>query len=480
MSSPSPIPSTRHPVIPIRSLLPELEGLEATHKVQVRSVRGRFSRLRLGLLLLTQLVFLGLPWLQINDRQAVRFDLEAQRFYLFKLLLLPQDLIYLTGLLVISALLLFFVTTLFGRVWCGFACPQTVYTQLFIGLEKRFEGERHQRLRLDQAAWGPQKMARRGGKHLAWLALSFWVGLSFVGWFSPMRELGAQLLSLNLGRWEAFWALFYGGFTYLNAGLLREKICQHMCPYGRFQGAMLDADTLLVSYDAQRGEPRGKQASKSSGACVDCSLCVQVCPVGIDIRQGVQSACIGCAVCIDACDQVMDKLHAPRGLIRYASENGAQAARLGRQLARPRVRIYAGLLLGLCLAMAWGLSQRDELRLDVIRDRGVMARQVDEGAVENIYRLQVVNLSEEARQIRLKLQGLPGAELVGSSGSSGSTEFRGGEARSLVVAVRLSAPAAAALRLGKSVQGASSPIAFQISNGLGDQVEEPSTFVLPR
>ncbi|RQO62666.1 cytochrome c oxidase accessory protein CcoG [Paucibacter sp. KBW04] len=477
----SPIPSTRHPIIPIRSLLPELEGLEAAHKVQVRSVRGRFSRLRLGLLLLTQLVFLGLPWLQINDRQAVRFDLEAQRFHLFKLVLLPQDLIYLTGLLVISALLLFFVTTLFGRVWCGFACPQTVYTQLFIGLEKRFEGERHQRLRLDQAAWGPQKMARRGGKHLAWLALSFWVGLSFVGWFSPMRELGAQLLSLNLGPWEAFWALFYGGFTYLNAGLLREKICQHMCPYGRFQGAMLDADTLLVSYDAQRGEPRGKQTSKSSGACVDCSLCVQVCPVGIDIRQGVQSACIGCAVCIDACDQVMDKLQAPRGLIRYASENGAQAARLGWQLARPRVRIYAGLLLGLCLAMAWGLSQRDELRLDVIRDRGVMARQVDEGAVENIYRLQVVNLSEEARQIRLTLQGLPGAELVGSSsGSNGSTEFRGGEARSLVVAVRLSAPAAAALRLGKSGQGASSPIAFQISNGLGEQVEEPSTFVLPR
>lgn len=470
-------PSTRRPIIPIRSLLPEMEGFEAAQKVQVRSVRGRFSRLRSACVLLTQWVFLGLPWLQINDRQAVRFDLEAQRFYLFKLVLLPQDMIYLTGLLVISALLLFFVTSLLGRVWCGFACPQTVYTQLFIGLEKRFEGERHQRLRLDQAGWGPEKLTRRGGKHLAWLALSLWVGLSFVGWFSPMRDVATQLISLELGPWEAFWAVFYGGFTYLNAGLLREKICQHMCPYGRFQGAMLDADTLIVSYDAQRGEPPGKQAaSKSSGACVDCSLCVQVCPVGIDIRQGVQSSCIGCAVCIDACDQVMDKLHAQRGLIRYASENGAKAASLGHLFSRPRVRIYGGLLLGLCLAMAWGLSQRQELRLDVIRDRGVMARQVDEGAVENIYRLQVVNLSEQARQIRLTLQGLPGAQLVGGGG----TEFRGGEARSLVVAVHLSAPAAAALRLRKAGQGLSSPIAFKISNGLGDEVSEPSTFVLPR
>ncbi|MBB4845242.1 cytochrome c oxidase accessory protein FixG [Paucibacter oligotrophus] len=473
--------STRQPVIPIHRLLPELQGFEAAHKVQVRSMRGRFSRLRSALVLLTQLVFLGLPWLQINGRQAVRFDLEAQRFYLFKLVLAPQDLIYLTGLLVISALLLFFVTALLGRVWCGFACPQTVYTQLFLGLEKRFEGERHLRLRLDRAGWGPEKLARRGGKHLAWLLLSLWVGLSFVGWFSPMREVASQLMSWELGRWEAFWALFYGGFTYLNAGLLREKICQHICPYGRFQGAMLDADTLLVSYDARRGEPRGKQATaKSSGACVDCSLCVQVCPVGIDIRQGVQSACISCAVCIDACDQVMDKLQAPRGLIRFASENGARAVApspLRGLLARPRVRIYGGLLLGLCLAMAWGLAQRPELRLDVIRDRGVMARQVDEGAVENIYRLQVVNLSESPRHISLQLQGLAGGQLIGGE----RWELRGGEARSLVLAVRLPAREAQALRgQGGGRDSRSHAMAFSIRNAQGDEVSAASSFVVPR
>lgn len=476
-----PMSSTRHPIIPIRRLLPEMPGFEAAHKVQVRSVRGRFSRLRGALVLLTQLVFLGLPWLQINGRQAVRFDLEAQRFYLFKLVLAPQDLIYLTGLLVISALLLFFVTSLLGRVWCGFACPQTVYTQLFLAVEKRLEGERHLRLRLDQAGWGPEKLARRGGKHLAWLALSLWVGLSFVGWFSPMRDVASQLMSWELGRWEAFWALFYGGFTYLNAGLLREKICQHMCPYGRFQGAMLDADTLLVSYDARRGEPRGKQAApKASGACVDCSLCVQVCPVGIDIRQGMQAACISCAVCIDACDQVMDKLGAPRGLIRFASENGAQAAAPGPLrglLARPRLRIYGGLLLGLGLAMAWGLSQRPELRLDVIRDRGVMARQVDEGAVENIYRLQVVNLSESPRHLSLRLQGLAGGQLIGGE----SWEFRGGEARSLVLAVRLPAGEAQALRgQGSGRDSRSHAMAFSIRNAQGDEVSAASSFVVPR
>jgi len=247
--------STRPVVIPIVNLS-ALPGVEAAHKVQPRSVKGRFARLRWVMLALTQLFFFGMPWLNWGGRQLVRFDLEAKRFYLGAVVLLPQDLIYLSGLLVLCALLLFVVTTVAGRVWCGFSCPQTVYTALFMWVERRIEGERHQRLRLDAAPLSVHKALRRGGKHLAWLGISLWTGFTFVGWFSPIRELSVQALSLSMGPWDAFWTLFYGAATYGNAGLLREKVCQHMCPYGRFQGALMDADTLTVSYDARRGEPR--------------------------------------------------------------------------------------------------------------------------------------------------------------------------------------------------------------------------------
>ncbi|OYV02389.1 MAG: cytochrome c oxidase accessory protein CcoG, partial [Burkholderiales bacterium PBB5] len=301
-------------------------------KIQARHVTGRHARWRWALVALTQAVFCGLPWLTWQGRQAVLFDLEARRFFLFDAVLFPQDLVYLTGLLVFSALLLFAATAIAGRVWCGFACPQTVYTALFQWIEHHTEGDRLARLRLDAASWRAGKLLRRGGKHALWALLSLLTGFSLVAWFTPARSLAAALPGLALGPWEAFWILFYGAATYLHAGLLREKVCQHACPYGRFQGSMLDRHSLVVGYDAARGEPRGARArgtearAKGQGDCVDCTLCVQVCPVGIDIRHGLQAACISCGLCIDACDQVMDKLGAPRGLVRFGVWPPAGAA----------------------------------------------------------------------------------------------------------------------------------------------------------
>lgn len=275
-------------VIPIQpvSLMP---GVEAASKVQPKSVKGRFSRLRWLMLALTQLFFFGLPWLEWQGRQMVRFDLEAKRFYLGSLIFLPQDLIFLTGLLVFCAMLLFAATTVAGRVWCGFSCPQTVYTSLFMWVERHTEGDRYQRIRLDQSGWTANKLLRRGGKHAVWIAISLWTGFTFVGWFSPIREVGPQILHGTVGFWDAFWSLFYGVACYGNAGFLREKVCLHMCPYGRFQGALMDSETLIVGYDVKRGEPRGVPRKGSNepsrpGACVDCTLCVQVCPTGVDIR----------------------------------------------------------------------------------------------------------------------------------------------------------------------------------------------------
>jgi cytochrome c oxidase accessory protein FixG len=292
---------------------------EAHKKIYPRSVSGLFSNWRWGMVFLTQLVFYGLPWLEWGQRQAVLFDLGARRFYIFGLVLYPQDFIYLTGILVISALSLFLFTAVAGRLWCGYACPQTVYTEIFLWLEKRTEGDRSARMRRDAGPWTADKTLRKAAKHFLWLAVALWTGFTFVGYFTPIKELGVEFVQAQMGSWEIFWSLFYGFATYGNAGFMREQVCKHMCPYARFQSAMFDKDTLIVTYDEERGEPRGARSRKADpltlnlGACVDCSLCVQVCPTGIDIRKGLQYECIGCGACADVCDTVMDKMGYPRG-----------------------------------------------------------------------------------------------------------------------------------------------------------------------
>ena len=350
-------------------------------KIYTRATRGRFDRLRWLMLWLTQAVFYGLPWLSWNQRPAVLFDLSARRFYLFDLVLYPQDLIYLTLLLIISAVGLFFVTTLAGRIWCGFACPQTVYTKLFMWVEHKIEGDRSARMRLDAAPWSIQKLARKAATHGGWVAISLWTGFTFVAYFSPLTSLAHGAIQGDWSAWESFWVLFYALALYGNAGYLREQVCKHMCPYARFQSAMFDRDTLIIGYDSQRGEPRASRprgasaASLGLGDCIDCTMCVQVCPTGIDIRNGLQSNCIGCAACIDACDDVMDKMGTPRGLVRYSTQNAMENCWTPKQqrerLLRPRILIYGALLAVVAVWFVTGLSMRNPLTFDVIRDRGV-------------------------------------------------------------------------------------------------------------
>ncbi len=451
-------------------------------KIYPRAVSGWFNRWRWALVWLTQLVFYGLPWLSINGRQAVLFDLGARRFYIFNFVLYPQDLIYLTGLLIISALSLFLFTAVAGRLWCGYACPQTVYTEIFMWVERKIEGDRPQRIKLDQSPLGARKLSRKAAKHAVWIAIGLWTGLTFVGYFTPIRELAHSVLTLGLGPWEIFWVLFYGFATYGNAGWMREQVCKYMCPYARFQSAMFDRDTLIVSYDARRGEGRGVRARSESaesyrarglGDCIDCGLCVQVCPTGIDIRKGLQYECISCSACIDVCNGVMDKMHYPRGLIRYSTPNGLaqgwSVAQMWRRVLRARVLIYTSVLLMVASAVLGSLLMRSPFKVDVVRDRGAMARMVGAGFIENVYRLQVMNASEQAQRYRLGVEGIDGLRIA----SDEVVEV--GAASSRWVPVRVQMPPDAAAP-------GSHPIHFHIQalDDEGRALVEKSVFLVPR
>ena len=458
---------------------PELVSLyEAHQKIYPRSVSGLFQNWRWVMVWITQLVFYGLPWLDWGQRQAVLFDLGARRFYIFNLVLYPQDFIYLTGILVISALSLFLFTAVAGRLWCGYACPQTVYTEIFLWIEKKFEGDRSARMRRDAASMTFDKFARKGGKHLAWLAVAFWTGFTFVGYFTPIHELGRELIALHMSSWEVFWTIFYGFATYGNAGFMREQVCKHMCPYARFQSAMFDRDTLIVTYDETRGEPRGPRSRKADplqlnlGACVDCTLCVQVCPTGIDIRDGLQYECIGCGACADVCDTVMDKMGYARGLVKYSTQNAVEqhwdSKQILHHVARPRVLLYSGILLAIVLAMGVSLVLRTPFKVDVVRDRGSLARIVSGGKIENVYRLQIMNATESAQKYRVDVSGLQGIAVASER------EFVVDATESRWIAVRLQLPYEGAV-------AGSHPIRFDISAPEHAQhVLEKSVFLVPR
>ena len=450
----------------------------AQQKIYPRSVGGVFARWRWGFVWLTQVLFYGLPWLPWGDRQAVLFDIAQRRFYIFKLVLYPQDFIYLAALLVISALSLFLFTAVAGRLWCGYTCPQTVYTEMFMWLERHIEGDRMARMRRDAAGWTWGNVARKSGKHAAWLLLAFWTGFSFVGYFTPIHVLSHELLAFGLGSYESFWVVFYGFATYGNAGFMREQVCKYMCPYARFQSAMFDRDTLIVSYDRARGEPRGAPTHKvgvenaALGDCVDCDLCVHVCPTGIDIRKGLQYECIGCGACADVCDTVMDKVQRPRGLVRYATENameyGWTSAQMLRRVFRPRVLIYTALLWSLIGVVGLSLWLRTPLHVDVERDRSSLARIVEGGRIENVYRLQVMNASEAVDHVHIRVSGIEGLSLASD------TDFVIDKAQSRWVPVRVQLPYDGA-------SPGSHGIVFEITEpDSGAQVMEKAVFLVPR
>lgn len=449
-----------------------------------REISGRYASVRWFFVWLTQLIFYGLPWLNWNGRQAVLFDLAARKFYIFGIVLWPQDFVYLAALLIICAYSLFLFTAIFGRVWCGFACPQTVYTEIFMWIERKIEGSRSARIRLDRQTTSINKLSRKTAKHIVWGTVALWTGFTFVGYFTPIHFLSTEVMALTLGPWEWFWVLFYSFATYGNAGWMREQVCKYMCPYARFQSAMFDKDSLIVTYDSQRGEPRGAHikaettaettADKKLGDCIDCSMCVQVCPTGIDIRKGLQYECIGCAACIDACNSVMDKVGSPRGLIRFWTEHAMlgrwTSAEIFRHTLRPRVLIYSAVLLVIVSVFFGTLFTRTPFKMDVIRDRGAMGREVEDGKIENVYRLQIMNTDEDMHHFRLSVEGIDSIHL---DGAAKEIELGPTESRAVPVRVRVDA--------GNGEKG-SNKIWFNLQVTDGDEaaIKEKAVFFIPR
>ncbi|MDR0478271.1 MAG: cytochrome c oxidase accessory protein CcoG, partial [Burkholderiaceae bacterium] len=448
-------------------------------KVYARSVSGTFTRWRWFFVFATQLFFYGVPWLMWNDRQAFLLEVASRRFYIFGLVFYPQDVIYLTGILILSALSLFLFTAVAGRQWCGYACPQTVYTEIFQWIEEKIEGDRTARMRRDAGPMTSQKLLRKTAKQVAWIVVALWTGFTFVGFFTPIRSLVASVMAFSLGPWELFWMLFYSFFTYGFAGFMREQVCKYMCPYARFQSAMFDRDTLIVTYDGGRGEPRGSRSRKADykalglGECINCTMCVQVCPTGIDIRDGLQYECISCAACVDVCDQVMDKVGYPRGLIRYSTEH-ALAEGWGnravlRHVFRPRVLIYLGILCLITIGLVTSLALRSPFKVDVVRDRATLARYAPDGKIENVYRLQIMNASERAQTYTIVAEGLPGIQTLVDMPKSDLT-IDAAQAQWITVDLRVPADAG-----GKG----SHVIHFVVHESDGRQVREKAIFLIP-
>lgn len=389
---------------------------EAKKKIYPKEVHGIFAWLRLAAMGGLLGLYYGVPWLQWDDRQAVLFDLPARKFYIFGITFWPQDFFYLAMLLAVAAFALFFFTALAGRLWCGYACPQTVWTEIFVWFERKIEGDRNQQMKRDQGPWTLEKIRVKTLKHGVWFLFALWTGFTFVGYFTPTHELWTNLWSLSLGPWEGFWLLFYSFATWGNAGFMREQVCTYMCPYARFQSAMFDKDTLVISYDQKRGEPRGNRRKSADpdelnlGSCIDCTLCVQVCPTGIDIRDGLQYQCIGCAACIDVCDDVMDKMGYAKGLVRYTTENTLEGKKT--RLLRPRVILYAVLLTIIASGVLWSILNRVPLQVDVIRDRNSLFRETVDGEIENVYIVKIINMDEQTHAFRIDAVGIEGMQVL--------------------------------------------------------------------
>lgn len=417
----------------------EIQLYESRKKVHPRDVKGYFQTLRKISLFALLGIFYLLPWLNYDGHQAVLFDLPARKFYIFAITFWPQDFIFLSWSLIIAAFTLFCVTALAGRLWCGYACPQTVWTELFVRIEFWIEGSRNKRIKLDKRKWDLYKIKTRGLKILMWALLALWTGFTFVGFFSPIRELFFDVQMWTLGPWETFWIFFYALATYGNAGFLREQVCMHMCPYARFQSAMFDRDTLIISYDVERGEPRaaGKQRrldADNVGDCIECQACVHVCPTGIDIRDGLQYECIACAACIDACDEVMLKVGKEPGLIKYTTENEMEGKK--SRILRPRILGYFLALAIMIGLFAFTLINRKDIAVDVLRDRNSFYRTVDSNTIENVYKLKIMNKGKISQTYEITASGLDTELQVIVDDQYKNRELQAGEILTLPIKVR--------------------------------------------
>jgi len=427
---------------------------EKSEKIYPREVHGMFALLRTSAVVVLLGAFYLACWIPWDGRQAVLFDLPARKFYIFGWTLWPQDFIYLTFVLMLAAFALFFFTSIAGRLWCGYACPQTVWTELFLTIERWVEGNRSRQMKLDQAPMSARKFRIKATKHALWLLLSAYTGFTFVAYFVPATELARNLLYFEAGPWATFWTVFYGFSTYGNAGFMREQVCKYMCPYARFQSAMFDRDTLIISYDQERGDPRGSRKSGSDhraaglGDCINCTMCVQVCPTGIDIRDGLQYECIGCSACIDVCDDVMEKMDYPKGLIRYTTQNAVEGN--PTHILRPRVIIYGVILLILTGLFFYSLLQRTPIELDVIRDRNQLYRETA-GKIENVYTLKIINMDERSHVYDLSVDGIPNLEFILDTAR---IAVDGGSVKNVPVRLRASED---------DLAGRSTPVQFSIS-----------------
>lgn len=402
--------------IAVKDITPKEKSIHPPgEKIQVREIHGIFQKIRSYSLWGLMALFFATSWLNWGDRQAILFDLPARQFHFFGITFWPQDFFLLSGVLIIAAYGLFTITNLAGRVWCGYTCPQSSWSFVFMWIEEKTEGSRNQRIKMDNAPLSLEKLLRRGTKHTLWLLLALATGLTFIGYFSPIRDLVPNLFSFDLTSWEIFWVGFFTLATYLNAGWLREQVCIHMCPYARFQSVMFDQDTLIVSYDEKRGEgeqgrgPRKKNIDHKAqglGDCIDCSLCVQVCPTGIDIRDGLQYQCIGCALCIDACDSIMDKMGYEPGLVRYTTEHALEGGTT--HFMRPRLIGYSLVLLLMISGLIYAMVSRTAFELDIIRDRGSLYQLTPNDTVANSYTLEMMNMGQQEIEYRITIEGLTG------------------------------------------------------------------------
>lgn len=396
----------------------ELDSRRRREKIYTRRIEGRYQRIRLYTGWPLLMGYLILPWVSMNERPVILFDLADRKFHIFNLTLWPQDLVLLGFLLIIAAFALFAVTTIWGRLWCGYTCPQTIWTAIFMYIEQRFEGSRNQRIKLDMEPPSWTKLRKKTLKHAGWLLVALVTGITFVGYFVPIRSLIPDLLTLSATNGAMAFTLLFSAATYLNAGYMREKVCTQLCPYARFQSVMFDQNTLVVAYDTHRGEPRGSrkrfaQRGEHQGDCIDCELCVQVCPTGIDIRNGLQYECIGCALCIDACDSIMAKMGSPKGLVSYSSGEGSSRRR--SPVISPKALGYATAFVVMMTVFAGTLLTRNIVELTASRDRSQLYVPAPGELVDNIYELHITNRDHSTHRFEIGVQGLDHGSIIGNT-----------------------------------------------------------------